>query len=48
MGLVIGGLVTSAVVGSAVEMSAGGREGITGESKSYADISMTGDVGGER
>ena len=32
-------------------MSAGGEEGmtgITGERKSYADISMTGDAGGER
>ena len=46
-----GGLVISAVVGSAAEMSAGGEEGmagITGESKSYADISMTCDKGGER
>ena len=42
---------TAVVWGSTAGMFAGGEEGmvgITGDSKSYADISMTGDVGGEQ
>jgi len=42
------GLTTAAVLGSSSVMSAGGEEGmagITGDSKSYANISTTGDAG---